>query len=243
MLFNVLFYSWTAILTVLAVPLTILPPRYLLGMVHFWTRSSLRLLEALVGLHYEVRGLENRPAGTVIVAAKHQSAWETLGLWCVLRHPSFILKQQLCWIPVWGWMIPKVGMIPVDRSGGMRALRAMMERAKVIARQQRPVVIFPEGTRVAPGTTGDFHPGIAALYSSLDVPVVPIALNSGLFWPRRRPQRPGKIILEFLPPIEPGLPRKVFLARLRTVISEATARLEQEARDGLQAQLRSPGIA
>lgn len=230
LLFNGIFYTWTGMLSVIALPLVLLPGPYLVRMVHFWTRSVIALLGVVVGLRYEVRGLENLPDGTVIVACKHQSAWETLALWCVLQRPAYILKQELCWIPVWGWMIRKAGMIPVDRKGGMSALKHMVRHAKQVAADGRPIVIFPEGTRVAPGETRDYHPGIAALYTGLALPVVPVALNSGLFWPRRRHQRPGIITMEFLPALRPGSPRKVFIAELRAVITDATTRLEAEAK-------------
>ncbi len=229
LLFNGLFYVWTGILSVLALPLTALPSRYLLGMIHFWTRSVVELLRLVVGLRYQVRGMEHFPAGPVIVACKHQSAWETLALWCLLRHPSYVLKRELTMIPVWGWMIPKAGMIPVDRSGGPSALRRMVADGERIVSLGRPIVIFPEGTRVFPGQTGKFHPGVAALYSGLNIPVVPVALNSGLFWPRRQPQRSGLITVEFLPPIPPDLPRRDFMARLHEAIEAATLRLEAEA--------------
>ncbi len=243
LLFDGLVYPWTSIPSVVALPLVLLPSSYLVRMIHFWTRSVIGLLGVVVGLRYQVRGMENLPDGAVIIASKHQSAWETLALWCVLRQPAYILKRELCWIPVWGWMIPKAGMIPVDRAGGVRALRRMVERAREIAAQERPIVIFPEGTRVAPGVTGDFHPGIAALYTGLALPVVPVALNSGLFWPRRRHQRPGTITMEFLPPLQPGSPRKTFMAELRAAIAEATTRLESEEKHRSAAGMASEQAA
>ncbi len=229
LLFNGLFYVWTGILSVIAVPLVLLPSRYLLGMVHFWTGSVIRLLEAVVGLRYQVRGRKHLPSGPAIIACKHQSAWETIALWCMLRRPSYVLKRELGLIPVWGWMIPKAGMVPVDRSGGPSALRRMVADAQQAAAQGRPIVIFPEGTRVAPGQTGKFHPGVAALYTGLNLPVVPVALNSGLYWPRRQPQRPGLITVEFLQPIPPGLARREFMAKLHETIATATLRLEADA--------------
>ena len=230
-IFNGLFYVWTGILSVLALPLTALPSRYLLDMIHFWTRSVIALLRLVVGLRYQVRGLEHLPAGPVIVACKHQSAWETLALWCLLRYPSYVLKRELTLIPVWGWMIPKARMIPVDRSGGPSALRRMVADGERIVSLGRPIVIFPEGTRVPTGQTGKFHPGVAALYTGLNIPVLPVALNSGLFWPRRQPQRPGLITVQFLPLIPPDLPRRDFMAKLHQAIEEATLRLEAEVVD------------
>ena len=235
LLFNTIFYLWTTLLSFLALPLLVFPAGALLAVVRFWARSTLALLTAVVGLRHEVRGADNLPPGPAIIAAKHQSAWDTLVFFALLRHPSYVLKRELCWIPLFGWLIPKAGMIAVDRRGGRMALRSMVEQARKVAAQGRNIVIFPEGTRMPPGQMGAFHPGVAALYANIDLPIVPVALNSGLFWPRRQRQRPGKITLEYLPPIPPGLPRRQMMADLRAAIDDATARLEQAARNAVPA--------
>ncbi len=144
----------------------------------------------------------------------------------VLGDAAYVLKRQLLWIPIYGWYLRKLDNLSVDRAGGASALRVMVEAGKRIIAQGRSIVIFPEGTRTVPGERRPYHPGIAALYTQLDVPVVPVALNSGLFWGRRAfLKRPGRIVLEFLPSIAPGLPRKVFMRELESRIETASERL------------------
>jgi 1-acyl-sn-glycerol-3-phosphate acyltransferase len=190
---------------------------YYLGRV--WAHPILAALRLLCGLRHEVRGRENLPTGAVLIAAKHQSAWDTIIFSILLWDHSFVLKRELLWVPLFGLYLARAGLIAVDRQGGSKALRKMVAAAKAVAAAGRPIVIFPEGTRVAPDQQRPYQPGVAALYSQLGVPVVPVALNSGLFWRRRSFwKRPGTITLEFLPPIAPGLPRKVFLARLEQAI-------------------------
>jgi 1-acyl-sn-glycerol-3-phosphate acyltransferase len=219
LLFNAVFYGWTAVCVTVGLPL-LLGPRigiYYLGRV--WAHPILAALRLLCGLRHEVRGRENLPTGAVLIAAKHQSAWDTIIFSILLWDHSFVLKRELLWVPLFGLYLARAGLIAVDRQGGSKALRKMVAAAKAVAAAGRPIVIFPEGTRVAPDQQRPYQPGVAALYSQLGVPVVPVALNSGLFWRRRSFwKRPGTITLEFLPPIAPGLPRKVFLARLEQAI-------------------------
>ena len=219
LLFNAAFYGWTAVVVIVGLPL-LLGPRigiYYLGRA--WAHPILAALRLLCGLRHEVRGRENIPAGAVLIAAKHQSAWDTIIFSILLWDHSFVLKRELLWVPLFGLYLARAGLIAVDRQGGSKALRKMVAAAKAVAAAGRPIVIFPEGTRVAPDQHRPYQPGVAALYSQLGVPVVPVALNSGLFWRRRSFwKRPGTITLEFLPPIAPGLPRKVFLDRLEQAI-------------------------
>jgi 1-acyl-sn-glycerol-3-phosphate acyltransferase len=230
LLFNVFFYGWTAFCVVIGLPL-LLGPRiavYYLG--RFWVRPVLAALSLLCGLGYEIRGREHLPEGAALIAAKHQSAWDTLIFSVLLWDHSFVLKRELMRIPFFGFFLARAGLIPVDRQGGSKALRRMVAAAKQVAAAGRPIVIFPEGTRVAPDQHRPYHPGVAALYGQLGIPVVPVALNSGVFWRRRSFwKQPGRIILEFLPPIAPGLPRKAFLARLESAIEEHSRALVQEA--------------
>jgi 1-acyl-sn-glycerol-3-phosphate acyltransferase len=149
----------------------------------------------------------------------------------VLRDPAYILKRELMWIPLFGWYTRKAGLIPVNREAGLAALSRMTARARQELARARQVVIFPEGTRRPPGAEPVYKPGIAYLYSKADVACVPLALNSGLFWPRRSLRRiPGTILVEALEPIAPGLDRKIFAERLESVLEEATARLIAEGR-------------
>jgi len=236
--FNILFYIWTTVLALLALPLLLLPPGATLAYSRFWIIGSFAILRLTVGLRHQLRGTENIPQGPAIFACKHQSAWDTLAFNILQPNPVFILKRELMLIPVWGWLVRRSGMIAIDRSGGPAALRKMLVTAKAIANTGRPIVIFPQGTRTPPGSHRPYQAGIAALYQGLSLPVVPVALNSGLFWPRRAAGRirPGIITVEYLPPIAPGLPRREFMAKLESSIENATAALEAEGAGGDQAE-------
>jgi len=185
----------------------------------------------LLGLTIEVRGIAHLPPGPALIASKHQSQWETLGLQLPLDFPVFIMKRELMRLPFYGWYSSRSGMIAVDRDGGGKALRRMAQQARETVAAGRSIIIFPEGTRRLVGAPPDYKPGVGLLYGQLGIPCVPVALNSGLFWPRRSFWRyPGKIVLEFLPAIPPGLPRAEFMARLEREIEQATAALVAEAR-------------
>ena len=169
--------------------------------------------------------------GPIIVASKHQSAWETFALLPLFENPVFILKRELQWIPIFGWLTIKGRMVPVDRGDGSQALAAMTERARVELADNRQLIIFPEGTRRPAGAEPRYKFGVAHLYAAEGVPCVPIALNSGLFWPRRSIRRfPGTVVVEILDPIAPGLDKDAFFTRLQNDIEAATARLIAEGR-------------
>jgi 1-acyl-sn-glycerol-3-phosphate acyltransferase len=188
------------------------------------------MMRALVGIRIDIRGRENLPDGAALIASKHQSAWDTIVYHMVLHDPAVIMKQELMLIPVYGWYAKKARMIPIDRKGGSSAARSMIRSAKAAVAEGRPIVIFPEGTRVSPGERVPYQPGVGGLYSQLDVPVIPVALNSGLFWPRRKfIRRPGTITLEFLKPIAPGLKRAAFISTLEERLEPATDALIAEA--------------
>ena len=175
--------------------------------------------------------------GPLIVASKHQSMWETFALMQFFDAPLFIYKRELAWIPFFGWYLMKSGMIGVDRSGGMRSLMEMARRAPKEIRSGRQLIIFPEGTRTPVGAPPDYMTGVGQIYASSGVPCQPVALNSGLFWPRRTFMRyPGTLVVEFLDPLPAGLNRKEFIVRIATVIEAATNRLVDAAREE-QAQL------
>ena len=228
--FNAGFFFLTAVLGVLGLPLLLAPRRVVMGFGRFWARSVLALLKAVVGLDCEIRGLDNVPPGPCVIAMKHQSAWDTLILPVVLGDPAVVLKRELLWVPLYGWYAARAGSIAIDRGGRAAALRRMLATARAAAEEGRPIVIFPEGTRTAPGRHLPYQPGVAALYQALGVPLVPAAVNSGLFWGRRSfLKRPGRITLEFLDPIPPGLPRRRLMPELERRIETATAALEREA--------------
>ena len=224
--FNVFFYSWTTVIVTAGLPLLLGPRSGLYHLGRLWVRVTMAGLALICGLRYEVRGLERLPKGAFLVAAKHQSAWDTLIYSPLLEDAAYVMKQELLWFPLFGLYLMRSGVVAVDRAGGAKALRAMGADARRFTEAGRPLVIFPEGTRTAPGDKRPYHPGIAALYRQLDLPVVPVALNSGLFWARKAAhKKPGTIVLEFLPPIEPGLSRKAFMAELEKRIETASARL------------------
>lgn len=230
-IFNVLFYLNTLILLILALPTFFLPYRAIVWVATTWGRINLFLLRVVCGVKFEVRGRDKIPKGPLLVAAKHQSAWETFALLHLFDDPLFIVKRELMWIPIFGWLMIKGRMVPVDRSAGGQALSTMAERARIELADNRQLIIFPEGTRRAAGADPRYKHGVAHLYASMQVPCVPIALNSGLFWPRRSILRiPGTVVVEILDPIQPGLDKDVFFKRLQSGIEAATARLIEEGR-------------
>lgn len=232
LVYNVLFYLNLSILLLVALATFVLPRWGIIRMAKLWGQTSIWLLRVVVGTRVEYRGLDRVPAGGLLVASKHQSIFETFTLMAFFADPAFILKHELRWIPVFGWLTVKAGMIPVRR-GGSTALSEMNRRAAAEAASGRQIIIFPEGTRRPAGAEPAYKLGIAHLYKSLDKPCLPVALNSGLFWPRRSFIRhPGTIVIEFLDPIAPGLERDAFLSLLQDRIERATAALIDEAREG-----------
>lgn len=231
LVFNVVFYINLVLFLVLGSEFFFTPRKWSIRALQAWGKSALWWMRILCGTHIEVRGIEHIPQGAALVAGKHQSFWETFAILPCLDDPAMVLKKELSYIPFFGWFIHKFKMIAVERSAGSAALKALVSRAKEEAARGRQIVIMPEGTRRPVDAPPDYKPGAAALYTGLGLPCVPFALNSGLFWPRRKfLRRAGTVIIEFLPPIPAGLPRKVFQARLQEAIETATARLVAEAR-------------
>ena len=223
-------YVFTAIAAIAGLPLLLLPWRYTMAFGAAWAALVLKLLQWCVGLRHEVRGREHLPPGPAIIAMKHQSAWDTFAVPVVFGDAAIVSKKELMLVPFYGWYVWKAGMIAIDRQAGAAALRRLVAAAERAVGQGRSIVIFPEGTRTAPGTHRPYQPGVAALYRQLDLPVVPVALNSGLFWGRRHfLKRPGRIVLEILEPIPPGGDRRAVMAALEERIETATARLVAEA--------------
>jgi 1-acyl-sn-glycerol-3-phosphate acyltransferase len=229
--FNVLFYLNTIAHLIAGLPTFFMPYRAIVAVAKSWGRVNLVLLRVVAGIDCEIRGREKIPKGPLIVASKHQSAWETFALLPLLENPLFILKRELQWIPIFGWLTIKGRMVPVHRGGGTQAMLDMIERARTELADNRQLIIFPEGTRRPAGAEPRYKIGVAHLYAAEDVPCVPIALNSGLFWPRRSLRRyPGTVVAEILDPIPPGLSKDDFFARLQNDIESATARLIAEGR-------------
>jgi 1-acyl-sn-glycerol-3-phosphate acyltransferase len=234
--FNVLFYLNLLVQITWAIPTLVMPRWGIRGIVNFWARSNIWLLRAVCGITVEFRGLEKIPAGPLIVSSKHQSLWETFALWPLLSDPAFIMKRELMWIPFFGWYAWKAAMISVDRGKGSQALADMNASARAELARNRQIVIFPEGTRRPPGAEPRYKYGVAHLYAEMGVPCLPVALNSGLFWPRRSMRRyPGTIRVEVLDPIPPGLGKDAFFERLQRDVETATARLVAEGERELAA--------
>lgn len=230
-LFNVAFYVNLALFLVLGSIFYVTPRKWSIEALKTWARVSLWLLKVIAGIDMEVRGREHIPIGPALVAGKHQSTWETFAIIPLFADPAMVLKHELVFIPFFGWFIPKFKMIPVERGSGTKALKRMLAAALEALRMGRQILIFPEGTRRPPGTPPDYKPGAAALYLKLGIPCIPFALNSGVYWPRRKFLRyPGTIVIEFLPPLPPKLPRNEFSTRLIESIETATDKLVSEAR-------------
>jgi len=224
--FQIAFYLWTVLMAPIGLPLLLAPPLWMMRYGTFWSAGTLWLLRCCVGLTHEIHGRERLPKGPILIAMKHQSAWDTLAAPIIFRNPAVVIKRELGWLPFYGWYALKAGMIPVDRAGGARALKRMVKASEKALAQGRPILIFPEGTRSAIGAPAAYQPGIVALYRQLDIPLVPVAVNSGLFWGRRHfLKRSGRIIVEILPPIPPGHDRRKVMDELEAQIEGATARL------------------
>ena len=231
--FNLLFYLNLVLHVIAAIPTFALPRSMFMRVAKSWGRTSNALL-TLAGITVALRGLEKIPPGALLVAAKHQSVWETFTLLTLFEDPAYVFKRELMWIPVFGWYAWKSDMIPVDRVARGGAVTGMIARARAEFARGRQIIIFPEGTRTVPGAAPDYRQGVVQLYVQAGVPCLPVALNSGLFWPRRRFLRyPGTIVLEVLDPIPPGLSREAFAARLEREIEAAADRLIAEANTGL----------
>lgn len=230
-LFNGLFFAWTTSLVLILWVLMPFSSKTFRKGIRLWPRGIIPALRLLAGISYEIRGAGNLPAGAVIYAVKHQSTWETMFFLLLDGETSYTMKGELLRIPLWGWYMRKAENIAVERLGGAAAMRHMIRETRTVLEAGRSVVIFPEGTRTPPGETGHYHPGVAALYAQTGYPVVPVALNSGLYWARRSFRKnAGTIIMEYQPPIPAGLERKAFMAALEDSIETATRRLELEAR-------------
>lgn len=228
-LFQIFFWTFSIILNLIWLPSLLMPRRAVVRGMEIWAAGSFWGLKHIAGLDYEVRGQENIVQGPAIYASKHLSMWETIATHILLKDPATIMKRELLYVPGYGWYAQKCEMIVIDREGHAKTIRSMIADGKKRLTEGRPIVIFPEGTRRKLGAEPDYKPGVAALYTALDVPCVPIAHNSGLYWPRRGLLRkPGRIIVEFLPVIPPGLKRQEVMAELERRLEKATARLLAE---------------
>ena len=245
LVYNLLFYAMLVFWIVVAIPTLLMPRRVFFVVAKSWARCSIWLMRVICNTRVEYRGVEKIPRGPLIVASKHQSMWETFALLQFFDQPLFIFKRELKWIPLFGWYLIKSNMIGIDRRAGGRSLLKMARLAGDEVRRGRQLIIFPEGTRAAVDAPPHYKTGVAQIYVDCGVTCLPVALNSGLFWPRRTFMRyPGTLVVEFLDPLPPGLSRREFIGRLSAVVEEATHRLVEAARRE-QAELfgRVPGAA
>lgn len=229
-IFSLWFALASAVLSLVGLPAMLLDRKVIVSISRTWSRATLWGLKHIAGLEYEIRGPV--PPKSVLVASKHMSMWDTIALYLILDDPTVVLKRELFRVPFYGWFAWKAGVIAIDRDARAQALRRMVEGAKAALGRGRTILIFPEGHRMAPGAAPEYKPGVAALYSQLDVPCYPVALNSGLFWtgPVGFLKKRGRVVVQFLEPIPPGLRSREFLSRLEAAIETATASLLAEGR-------------
>lgn len=226
LLFHLCFFVWTALWAILLLWTFFIPRRAMVWVVTQFFRSYLIFEYGILGLRYQVKGRENLPPGPCLIAMKHQSMYETLKLHILFGDPAIVLKRELMFIPFWGWYQAKAGMIAVDRGAGGKALASMLKGARRAIGQGRRIVIFPQGTRVAPGAKRPYKTGVGAMYEELKVPLVPVAINAGVFWPRHAFLiRPGVVTFEILPAIAPGQPREQVMQQLEAQLEAASSAL------------------
>jgi len=233
-IFQILFLSWTVLVSVFCAPLLTGPKTKRIRIAILWCHVSMWLLDKVIGLTYEIVGREHCPATPAIYAFKHQSAWETIAVCGLFSNFCLVVKQGLMRIPMFGLHLSRMGFIGIDRSAGASALKTLVRAARKVHADGRDIIMFPEGTRTPPGKRQPYQPGIAAVYRDLGVQVIPVALNSGVFWGRRKLiKQPGNIIVQFLPPIQPGLQRYDFMTELENRIETATDLLVKDATNKL----------
>jgi 1-acyl-sn-glycerol-3-phosphate acyltransferase len=236
-LFNLCFFAWSMLTSLIFAPFFILSSQASSMAGAPWAKGTLILARAICGIRYEIRGSEFIRDEPIIYASKHQSAWDTAIFLTLFTWPAYVLKESLLRIPLWGWYLWRMKMIAIDRSAGASSIKHMLKQARQVLADRRPIVIYPEGTRTRPGDPPHYHPGTVALYNQLGVPVVPVALNSGCYWGKNAFLKyPGVIVIEFLPPIPPGLSKDEFRHQLQTTIETASQRLLDEAKSAQQAQ-------
>ncbi len=229
------FAAWTVLQTlvlgIVFLPTLLGPRAWARRAYGVWLGGTMWALRAIAGVTWELRGAQNLPAGGALIASKHQSMFDTIAPWVFLPDPAIVLKKELTYIPIYGWWAKKLKNIVVDRGAASKAMRDMLGQAKARAAEGRQILIFPEGTRTAPGERVEYKPGAAGLYSVMGVPCVPVALNSGLTWPQSGfAPRPGHIVVEVLEPIPPGMKRDAFMILLEERIESASARLLETER-------------
>lgn len=244
-LFNVYFFGLTVLEALILWPFAFTGRGPARLVARLWCWQARLGLKAIVGMDLRIAGREHLPDGPCILVVKHQSAFETVMLHTLMDNPAFVLKRELTAIPVFGWYLGALGQVAVDRGAGVRALKEMVSQVGARLKEGRRIVIFPEGTRTPPGADRPYHPGIYALYKAYpDVPMIPVALNSGVFWGRRSYLKTaGTVTIRYLPPLEKDQDRKTFMAGIKRTIDAASDRLVAEARDDVTGRPRFPRSA
>ncbi len=238
-IFVIWLYAWMGILGILALPTLLLPRGAILWFIRLYARFVMFGLRWICGIRVEFRGREHVPGGPVLIAGKHQAMLDVFLPFLVFDDPVLVMKRELLWYPVLGWYALKTRMMPIDRAGGAKTMKAMLAAAnRRVNDENRQMLIYPEGTRTLPGAPPNYKPaGVRAFYKSLAVPLVPYATNSGLCWPARGlVRRPGLVVYEVLPPLPKDLNPKAMLRELEVNLEAASERLLDE---GLAVQGRS----
>lgn len=232
LLFAALFYPGTLLLVLFGLTASLFSRRLTMATVMAWVDFHHALTRHLLGIRVRVEG--EIPDGQYLIAVKHQAMFETLEMLRLCRLPVIVIKRELADMPLFGWMTRRYGVIPVERSAGAKALRSMVDDARRALASGRPVLIFPEGTRVRPGHAPPLRPGFAGLYRALGLPVVPVAMDSGLVWGRGMIKRPGEITFRVGPTIPAGLKRDEVESRVHGAINalESGAEARPELFDG-----------
>lgn len=240
--FNILFYGWALCLLTACIPLWLAPRSWQRLVPPVWLWGGYLIERYVLGLDYKIIGAENLPPKPYIIAMKHQSAWETMKLYRLYGNPAIVLKKELMDLFLWGKYARAMDMVPVDRSKGTESIRLMVESAKeIVIADKRPLVVFPQGTRVAVGVKKNYKFGIMKLYEALNLPLVPVAINAGVFWPRNSFwKRPGTITVQIFPPIPPGRPVNDVFDEMQKTIEENSDRLALEAIKELKLEKEFP---
>ena len=220
LLFNFCYISWTLIVGIIFWPVVFLPTEIIILVVgKIWAQGLYFFLKLFCNLKLELKGSNNIPKTSAIFTSKHQSTLETFMFHILIHKPVFVLKQELLNIPVFGYYLKKMGMIAIDRDGGIKSLKILLKQVEEKIKQGYSIIIFPEGTRVTPGASKTYNAGIAAIYNIKVANVIPVALNTGCFWPKNSfLKKPGKFTIEFLPAMSNDLDKREFMKYLEEII-------------------------
>ena len=225
-IFYIVLTLWTISLGLLFLPFLLLPSKYMYFPAKIWVRGIFILLKSICGITHEIRGKNYIPKKPVVVVSKHQSAFETFALFYYLKKSFFIHKKQLIYIPIFGQYLLKSNMVSIDRKGGAKTMKKILFETKKRIEDGSSIIIFPEGTRRRPGETPDYKTGFIGIYKEVNRKLLPVAVNSGLFWPRHKfIMNKGHIIIEILPTIEAGVPKNEILNKVKEVIEKASNNL------------------